>query len=473
MSFAPKTHYRADPVDHSEPATVNNIYKPGVFHSSEFVDGSAILAFPAERTLDELTTKVEQLLRRKPFNLENTLKAIADGIYEYFHASGVAIAMQQGDVIRCAASAGETAPELGTELDVLSGISGKCFRTGEPQYCYDARNDDRVDAASCRGLGILSILIAPIRLDGRTLGLVEVFSTQDFFFDKKEVADLQAIAVLVARAHQQQLSRVTAANTVESIAELKAALKLAPVVQPPPPSKNGYRLLLIAITTTLILVASWTLVRALSDLYFANAAPPPVVTTPAPVEDVAVVEPPKKALASKGVPKKAGPSKPATANTRDELAISISQTTTAWDRPGNDALKIIGSAPDRSAPGTAEAASNPANIADDAPHSVDSTPPKTAPDRLETSQFDLGPPLKAPLPKYPETAKIARVQGPVVLAVRISKEGVVEDLRVVSGHPMLTPAAMETVKNWRYRPYLIDGQPVNVDTTIRLNFRLP
>jgi TonB family protein len=73
-------------------------------------------------------------------------------------------------------------------------------------------------------------------------------------------------------------------------------------------------------------------------------------------------------------------------------------------------------------------------------------------------------------PVYPEIAKAARVQGVVLLNAQISKEGVVEDLRVISGHALLNDAAIQAVRQWRYRPQMLSGQPIPVVTTITVNF---
>ena len=73
---------------------------------------------------------------------------------------------------------------------------------------------------------------------------------------------------------------------------------------------------------------------------------------------------------------------------------------------------------------------------------------------------------------YPELAKQARVQGQVVLQARIDKEGNVEDIKLVSGHPMLAPAAIAAVKQWKYKPYLLNGQAVAMETQIVVNFSL-
>ena len=75
-------------------------------------------------------------------------------------------------------------------------------------------------------------------------------------------------------------------------------------------------------------------------------------------------------------------------------------------------------------------------------------------------------------PTYPVIAKSARIQGAVVLQAEISKAGTIENLRVISGHPMLVQNALEAVRQWRYKPYMLNGEPVPVETTITVNFTL-
>ena len=75
-------------------------------------------------------------------------------------------------------------------------------------------------------------------------------------------------------------------------------------------------------------------------------------------------------------------------------------------------------------------------------------------------------------PVYPMTAKLARIQGPVVLRAVISKDGAIENLAVVSGHPMLVKAAIDAVSQWRYRPYMLNGDPYEVETQVTVNFVL-
>jgi protein TonB len=108
---------------------------------------------------------------------------------------------------------------------------------------------------------------------------------------------------------------------------------------------------------------------------------------------------------------------------------------------------------------------------------ISSTPvavPKVAaPTRVRVSQgVTEGMVLRRVQPNYPPLARQARIQGDVILQAEISKEGAIENLRVISGHPMLAPAAIDAVKQWRYKPYFLNGEPVAVETQITVKFSL-
>jgi protein TonB len=75
-------------------------------------------------------------------------------------------------------------------------------------------------------------------------------------------------------------------------------------------------------------------------------------------------------------------------------------------------------------------------------------------------------------PTYPPLAQQAHIQGAVVLVALIDKGGNVQSLQVVSGHPLLVRAAIDAVKQWRYQPLLVNGQPIEVETTVTVNFRV-
>jgi protein TonB len=95
------------------------------------------------------------------------------------------------------------------------------------------------------------------------------------------------------------------------------------------------------------------------------------------------------------------------------------------------------------------------------------------PQRVRVSQgVTSGLLIRKVQPPYPTLARAARIQGDVVLKAIIDKDGAIQDLQLISGHPMLVPAAIEAVRQWHYRPYLLNGQPVEVETTITVIFTL-
>ncbi len=75
-------------------------------------------------------------------------------------------------------------------------------------------------------------------------------------------------------------------------------------------------------------------------------------------------------------------------------------------------------------------------------------------------------------PSYPSAAKRAHIEGTVILCANIGKNGKITFLQVASGPPELVPAAMKAVKKWRYKPYLIDDEPVELHTTVTVSFAL-
>ena len=101
-------------------------------------------------------------------------------------------------------------------------------------------------------------------------------------------------------------------------------------------------------------------------------------------------------------------------------------------------------------------------------------PPKAkAPSRIRVGgQVEAAKLIYKPTPEYPPLAKMARIQGTVRLEAVIAKDGTIQDLKVLSGHPLLVQAALDAVKQWRYQPTLLNGDPVEVVTEIDVNFTL-
>jgi protein TonB len=91
---------------------------------------------------------------------------------------------------------------------------------------------------------------------------------------------------------------------------------------------------------------------------------------------------------------------------------------------------------------------------------------------LKISQWSEGNVVHRVQPVYPPLARQARIQGVVQLRAIISKTGTIERLAVESGHPMRAGAAIDAVRQWRYRPYLLNDEPVEIETEITVNFLL-
>ena len=97
-------------------------------------------------------------------------------------------------------------------------------------------------------------------------------------------------------------------------------------------------------------------------------------------------------------------------------------------------------------------------------------PEKRGPIHISSAQLSV--PIYRATPVYPAIAKASATQGTVVLQAVISKTGPSENLRVGSGSAMLQQAALDAVKHWRYRPFLLNGEPIEVETTINVVFTL-
>lgn len=173
-------------------------------------DSSAAREYPALRPnyTDTLTaaSAVQREAESLGSDLEAVLSLVTSRSRSLLHASGAAIALAEKDpetlicqTMICRASVGQSAPPVGLTLQVGSGFSGECVRTGKPLRCDDTETDERVDRQTSRALGIRSMLAAPVGVD-RAIGLLEVFSAQPNSFSENDSALLQRFADLVLAA---------------------------------------------------------------------------------------------------------------------------------------------------------------------------------------------------------------------------------------------------------------------------------
>ena len=155
------------------------------------------------------------------FDREPELQSIAERALALTRATGAAIALSEGNVSEmiCVASAGDDAPPVGSRLQVGSGFSGECVRTGRSLRCDDSETDDRVDQAGCRSLGIRSLVAVPIRQGSKVAGLLEVFSPQPYAFNAGDIGALQQLTgnIRPVTGHPEQAhpAKVQAPSTIK------------------------------------------------------------------------------------------------------------------------------------------------------------------------------------------------------------------------------------------------------------------
>jgi putative methionine-R-sulfoxide reductase with GAF domain len=157
-------------------------------------------------TLDETEIHAAEL------DLEPAISAITERAQHLTGATGAAIALRAGDEIVCRARTGRTAPDLGVRLQTESGISADAVRSGEVMLCHDAERNPRVDLASCRRLGVRSILVSPLRHYRRTLGIFEVLSSSPGAFDERDVATMQLLSSMMVAA----ISRISSLHRAQT-----------------------------------------------------------------------------------------------------------------------------------------------------------------------------------------------------------------------------------------------------------------
>jgi TPR repeat protein len=135
-------------------------------------------------------------------DLGAALQLIASRAQTLVRASGSAIALATADAnfMDCRASAGPGAPPVGARLQVGSGFSGECVKTGRLLRCDDTELDSRVDAESCRALELRSILAVPVRVGEKSIGIIEAFSAQPNAFSEADSRALQRLAETVLAA---------------------------------------------------------------------------------------------------------------------------------------------------------------------------------------------------------------------------------------------------------------------------------
>jgi L-methionine (R)-S-oxide reductase len=211
---APKLTFDRMPAPLAASAALGNEPNKRRSISLEAETGEAEADIDKSASPSPLSTTIQYEFNSLSTDLNSALRVISERARILLRGSGAAIALidfgsllsrnalREGmtgrattsGVMMCRASVGTGGPPLGTPVDVNSGFSGECVRTGKTLRCDDAETDSRVTAAACRRLGIRSIAAAPIRYEREVVGLVEVFSSESFAFDEGDLAVLERLA---------------------------------------------------------------------------------------------------------------------------------------------------------------------------------------------------------------------------------------------------------------------------------------
>lgn len=159
-------------------------------------------------------------------DLAGALQLIAARAQTLVRASGAAIALAtaEPDLMDCRASCGPDAPPIGARLQVGSGFSGECVKTGRLLRCDDTDLDSRVDRESCRELGIRSIVAAPVRVGEKSIGILETFSAVPNAFTENDSRVLQRLAETVLAA----VNRAARAESLPELSPQTSATRFAP-----------------------------------------------------------------------------------------------------------------------------------------------------------------------------------------------------------------------------------------------------
>jgi len=437
-------------------------------------------------------------------------------------ATGSAIALTRDGEMVCRATTGRTAPDLGVRLD-NAGFSAECLRVGTLQRCDDTETDPRVDAAACRLLGVRSILVVPLWYWGEFMGIFEIFSPRPNAFGERDEQTLQALAYRIVRHTKESSGRLagfTAANEeVPAFAVPPADRRpdLAPEPVPEPPRPNVVELrpklvisqpsdrwttflmtcaafIAVLIVGLMVWRLQWNRAVAAEKAARSTAAepqiqeldlgPPAAIAAPLPEQEalkpVAPAPKPKKSVSADDVVVSAVEKKAVAvpAPSSDDVAIYDKDGKLIYGSPVPDPnqpapTKKAGSKPISSAAKSASQVTMPAALL-----SKSGPADASASDLIDGRFVRLKPELAEGLlsdrvePEYPDAARRAHVQGSVTLETLIGANGRVQQVTPVSGNPQLADAAVNAVRQWRYKPFTVDGHKVPIRTQVTVTFML-
>ena len=412
-------------------------------------------------------------------------------------ATGAAIALARDGEMVCRASTGGNAPELGTPLDMNSGLSGACLRSRQIQRCDDTLTDQNVDAEASRELGIRSVVVLPLLRGEDSIGIFEVFSARVAAFGERDLRTLEVLTDRILKNIQVRKSSLDALELAPtSVGEMlqksaeteidETAEATLPTFDDQAPthdseaaqreSGNGpfpfavsrrfdwVSALMCGIVVGMALLMGAAFAKRMGWVKasgqhniprVAAAASSSPAAQPNPAGSQTNIDPrlPQPKIPTGGQNKATTiktASRPETGHL-PEGSLRVYENGKEIFRMPPSGTDAAGAASEKNA----SAALQPASIVE------------LSPDAAEGNL------LQRVEPEYPEQALAQHVQGPVLLDLRIGQDGTVQEIKVISGDAQLAAAAATAVRQWRFKPQLVHGRPVEMETQITLKFTLP
>jgi TonB family protein len=429
-------------------------------------------------------------------DLDSTLSEVAHAARYFTDATGAALALWSQGVVICRARSGDVAPPLGAKLDVDSGISGECLRSGRSRRCNDTLTDPLVDGQVCQELGIRSLAAVPLRGEHGVVGILEVFSDHPNAFSDAHITllkQLSQIAVL-GRSRSAPSTQVPAPHP--TVTPETEAPRWPEPAYPRTPSlsfltakmqgEEGRPIRLA--TAGLLLVAvlggfGWMLSRGRGGSPRVSQSVQAASNRASPAPGAVTTETSLTIDSSMDSKKSKRPSSPRSdAAARDLVQQASDQQVTDRGTAVSPAVANQAAVPEPPRPPTVEDVPAPdstrlvagINNLPQMPANVVNAPVALPTVALRTSQGVTGGRVTHRVPPvYPSQARLQRIEGPVVLDAEVGEDGNVHAVKVLKGDLILAGAAKNAVQQWRYQPFELNGKPVTVHTEVTILFKLP
>ena len=421
--------------------------------------------------------------------LDVVLNEIVEQACRATGATGAAVILERDGEMVCRASTGGNAPELGARLSRERGLTAECIKTRQAQRCDDAQADPRADVEASRSLGVRSVVVLPLIRNGDLAGILEVFSSRIGAFGERDELTLEALAnrILKNLERGSEPYSTAAQNPVMPAAPISGSeledqagssrVKEKESEAGPEAVERSTRTGLDVVTFALgvVVVGCAVLLGTLVGLRLGwrrTAAVRGQVMNSASGAAVGVRKAAEasgaKVAASAGSKGTGGdtknglvPPRPPVAGRKD--ALPPPGELLVYEN-GKEVFRMPPTAEEREATNGSSTHGAAVQQASDVGQAG---PLQVAPEVAEGSL------LHRVEPDYPEQARQQQIQGPVVLDVRTRRDGTIQELKLLSGQRLLADAAIAAVKQWRFRPQLVKGEPVEMQTTVTLNFKLP